>query len=67
MVTELLAKRSDQMAAKYERDFPGYHKLNDASLHAMPKFLAGFLPIGLMGLLIAAMLGSEPKLSVVSA
>ena len=34
-------------------------KLNDASLNAMPKFLSGFLPIGLMGLLIAAMLAAD--------
>lgn len=35
------------------------NKLNDASLHAMPQFLATFLPIGLMGLLIAAMLAAD--------
>jgi solute:Na+ symporter, SSS family len=34
-------------------------KLNDSSLHAMPSFLRGFLPIGLMGLLIAAMLAAD--------
>jgi SSS family solute:Na+ symporter len=34
-------------------------RLNDASLHAMPKFLSSFLPIGLMGLLIAAMLAAD--------
>ena len=34
-------------------------KLNDASLNAMPKFLGSFLPIGLMGLLIAAMLAAD--------
>jgi SSS family solute:Na+ symporter len=34
-------------------------KLNDASLHAMPIFLSTFLPIGLMGLLIAAMLAAD--------
>ncbi len=35
------------------------NKLNDASLHAMPKFLSVFVPIGLMGLLIAAMLAAD--------
>lgn len=35
------------------------NKLNDASLHAMPKFLSTFVPIGLMGLLIAAMLAAD--------
>ncbi len=30
-VTELLAERSDQMAGKYERDFLGYRKLQEAS------------------------------------
>lgn len=35
------------------------NKLNDASLHAMPRFLSTFLPIGLMGLLIAAMLAAD--------
>lgn len=34
-------------------------KLNDASLHAMPKFLSTFVPLGLMGLLIAAMLAAD--------
>jgi SSS family solute:Na+ symporter len=34
-------------------------RLNDASLHAMPIFLSTFLPIGLMGLLIAAMLAAD--------
>lgn len=34
-------------------------KLNDVSAHAMPIFLAGFVPIGLMGLLIAAMLAAD--------
>ncbi len=31
----------------------------EASLHAMPKFLSLFVPIGLMGLLIAAMLAAD--------
>lgn len=35
------------------------NKLNDTSLHAMPKFLSTFVPIGLMGLLIAAMLAAD--------
>lgn len=35
------------------------NKLNDVSLHAMPKFLSTFVPIGLMGLLIAAMLAAD--------
>jgi SSS family solute:Na+ symporter len=35
------------------------NKLNDASLHAMPQFLATFVPLGLMGLLIAAMLAAD--------
>ena len=35
------------------------NKVNDASLHAMPKFLSTFLPVGLMGLLIAAMLAAD--------
>jgi SSS family solute:Na+ symporter len=34
-------------------------KLNDASLHAMPMFLSIFVPVGLMGLLIAAMLAAD--------
>ena len=34
-------------------------KLNDASLLAMPTFLGTFLPAGLMGLLIAAMLAAD--------
>lgn len=34
-------------------------KLNDAALNTMPKFLSTFLPIGLMGLLIAAMLAAD--------
>jgi len=29
------------------------------TLYAMPKFLAGFLPVGLMGLLVAAMLAAD--------
>ncbi len=35
------------------------NKLNETSLHAMPRFLSGFLPMGLMGLLIAAMLAAD--------
>jgi SSS family solute:Na+ symporter len=31
----------------------------DNTLHAMPKFLAGFVPVGLMGILIAAMLAAD--------
>ena len=34
-------------------------KLNYVSLHAMPKFLSTFVPVGLMGLLIAAMLAAD--------
>lgn len=34
-------------------------RLADASLLAMPEFLGGFLPVGLMGLLIAAMLAAD--------
>jgi len=34
-------------------------RLADASLLALPEFLGGFLPIGLMGLLIAAMLAAD--------
>lgn len=34
-------------------------RLGDASLHAMPRFLGSFLPIGLMGLLVAAMLAAD--------
>src|ERR1043166_5521983 len=34
-------------------------KLNNTSLHAMPKFLSTFVPMGLMGLLIAAMLAAD--------
>ncbi len=34
-------------------------KLNDAALNTMPKFLSTFLPVGLMGLLIAAMLAAD--------
>jgi SSS family solute:Na+ symporter len=33
--------------------------LEDASLHAMPAFLSTFVPVGLMGLLIAAMLAAD--------
>ena len=33
--------------------------LEEASLHAMPRFLGTFLPIGLMGLLLAAMLAAD--------
>lgn len=35
------------------------NKLNDASLHALPKFLSTFVPLGLMGLLVAAMLAAD--------
>jgi SSS family solute:Na+ symporter len=52
-----LAQLSDAEAASLA---PGTaNKLNDASLHAMPKFLSTFVPIGLMGLLIAAMLAAD--------
>ncbi|MCY3022192.1 MAG: sodium:solute symporter family protein [Planctomycetota bacterium] len=34
-------------------------KLDNVSLHAMPRFLSTFVPIGLMGLLIAAMLAAD--------
>jgi SSS family solute:Na+ symporter len=34
-------------------------KLENLSLHEMPRFLAMFVPIGLMGLLIAAMLAAD--------
>lgn len=34
-------------------------KLNDASLHAMPLYLRGLLPTGLLGLVIAAMLAAD--------
>ncbi len=34
-------------------------KLGDLSLHEMPKFLANFVPVGLLGLLIAAMLAAD--------
>ena len=34
-------------------------KINDASINAMPKFLGTFLPIGLMGILVAAMLAAD--------
>lgn len=34
-------------------------KLGDASLRAMPTFLASFVPTGLMGLLVAAMLAAD--------
>jgi SSS family solute:Na+ symporter len=34
-------------------------KLDNVSLHGMPRFLGQFLPIGLMGLLIAAMLAAD--------
>ncbi len=33
--------------------------LNDTSLNAMPKWMSTFLPIGLMGLLLAAMLAAD--------
>lgn len=35
------------------------NKLNDASLNAMPRFLGSFVPVGLMGLLVAAMLAAD--------
>jgi SSS family solute:Na+ symporter len=34
-------------------------RLNGASLHAMPQLLSTFLPVGLLGLLIAAMLAAD--------
>lgn len=34
-------------------------RLEDASIHAMPRFLSTFVPIGLMGLLLAAMLAAD--------
>lgn len=34
-------------------------RIGDASLHAMPKFLGLFLPVGIMGLLVAAMLAAD--------
>lgn len=34
-------------------------RLEEAGLHAMPRFLSTFLPIGLMGLLLAAMLAAD--------
>lgn len=33
--------------------------LGDVSLHAMPRFLGAFLPVGMLGLLVAAMLAAE--------
>jgi len=33
--------------------------LGDASIHAMPRFLGGLLPAGMLGLLVAAMLAAE--------
>jgi SSS family solute:Na+ symporter len=35
------------------------NKLDDTSQHAMPLFLGAFVPVGLMGLLIAAMLAAD--------
>src|SRR5205823_6588190 len=35
------------------------NKLNDTSLRVMPAFLGTFVPIGLMGLLLAAMLAAD--------
>ena len=52
-----LAQLSDAEAASLAPAVA--NKLNDASLHAMPKFLSTFLPVGLMGLLIAAMLAAD--------
>jgi SSS family solute:Na+ symporter len=34
-------------------------RMEDASIHAMPRFLSTFVPIGLMGLLLAAMLAAD--------
>ena len=52
-----LAQLSDAEAASLPPAVA--NKLNDASLHAMPKFLSAFLPVGLLGLLIAAMLAAD--------
>ena len=38
---------------------PSVARMEEEGLHAMPKFLNTFLPIGLMGLLLAAMLAAD--------
>jgi len=52
-----LAKLTPEETATLSADTQA--TLSDASLLAMPEFLGGFLPIGLMGLLIAAMLAAD--------
>jgi SSS family solute:Na+ symporter len=52
-----LAKLTPEETATLSADTQA--TLADASLLAMPEFLGGFLPIGLMGLLIAAMLAAD--------
>jgi len=41
------------------QNLPGGLSSTDSSLYAMPTFLATFVPIGLMGLLVAAMLAAD--------
>lgn len=41
------------------QNLPGGLSSTDTSLYAMPTFLATFVPIGLMGLLVAAMLAAD--------
>lgn len=54
-------ERSDVFTAAEVQAIPAatQGRLNDASLRAMPLFLAGFVPTGLMGLLVAAMLAAD--------
>ncbi len=52
----LASLSADEVAAM---DSGSKTKLNDAALHAMPKFLGTFLPVGIMGLLVAAMLAAD--------
>lgn len=51
----------DGLSATERADLPSgvAATLGDASLHAMPRLLGSLLPVGLLGLLIAAMLAAE--------
>jgi SSS family solute:Na+ symporter len=54
---DALAGLSDSEKASIPPD--ARRTLNDLSLHEMPRFLSLFVPIGLMGLLIATMLAAD--------
>jgi solute:Na+ symporter, SSS family len=57
---ELGAKKAGELTAGDKNLLAVASKVEqDVSLHAMPKFLSLFVPIGLMGLLLAAMLAAD--------